>query len=205
MYASADDGFATDMTGADAVVQLPPGHDLAGKDIGLVWDGRWWRPLIQGPSRDPDPRYVGRPSYVATFGFGFPSGKLVVMTEPLTDPQVIKFLAAQKIGRGPCGVFHSHGACPRNVIPTKVLPGFDPKQVPAMFERSGVKNNSPHQQEKGKRMNTKVVVRTPVRCDECGTVSDKMKRCSRCRKAHYCSRACQKSAWKKKHKYECQS
>ncbi|GME40652.1 n-lysine methyltransferase smyd2 [Neofusicoccum parvum] len=34
-------------------------------------------------------------------------------------------------------------------------------------------------------------------CNACGKASDELLRCSRCRKAHYCNKECQKKAWKK--------
>ena len=40
-------------------------------------------------------------------------------------------------------------------------------------------------------------------CETCGIVQDKMKKCSGCRIAHYCSETCQTEAWEPKHKAEC--
>jgi len=39
-------------------------------------------------------------------------------------------------------------------------------------------------------------------CDHCGKVESNLQRCARCKKSQYCSRDCQKSAWKT-HKSEC--
>lgn len=39
-------------------------------------------------------------------------------------------------------------------------------------------------------------------CDKCA-LGYKLFRCSRCKRAHYCSRACQSKAWKRGHKRDC--
>ncbi|OQR99277.1 hypothetical protein ACHHYP_07124 [Achlya hypogyna] len=40
-------------------------------------------------------------------------------------------------------------------------------------------------------------------CDNCHEAPPKLMRCVRCHRAFYCSKACQKEAWKAKHKAEC--
>eukprot|EP00578_Thalassiosira_sp_NH16_P009850 CAMPEP_0181114906 /NCGR_PEP_ID=MMETSP1071-20121207/21152_1 /TAXON_ID=35127 /ORGANISM="Thalassiosira sp., Strain NH16" /LENGTH=547 /DNA_ID=CAMNT_0023199085 /DNA_START=138 /DNA_END=1781 /DNA_ORIENTATION=- len=40
-------------------------------------------------------------------------------------------------------------------------------------------------------------------CDFCGKVESDLKQCSVCKKVQYCSRDCQKKAWKATHKHEC--
>jgi hypothetical protein len=45
----------------------------------------------------------------------------------------------------------------------------------------------------------------PMTCSTCGgapTIGLSLSRCSRCKNAFYCSKTCQKSAWKL-HKYDC--
>ena len=44
--------------------------------------------------------------------------------------------------------------------------------------------------------------RTKMKCSFCGTHSDALKKCSRCRKAQYCGQSCQKEHWKE-HKMTC--
>mmetsp|Transcript_21808 Transcript_21808/g.73391 ORF Transcript_21808/g.73391 Transcript_21808/m.73391 type:complete len:613 (-) Transcript_21808:143-1981(-) len=43
-----------------------------------------------------------------------------------------------------------------------------------------------------------------VVCRGCGTASLDLKLCQRCRKAAYCSPACQRADWKQRHKHECE-
>ena len=42
-------------------------------------------------------------------------------------------------------------------------------------------------------------------CNFCGKIESDMKQCSVCKRASYCSRDCQKKAWKAGHKNECVS
>jgi len=41
-----------------------------------------------------------------------------------------------------------------------------------------------------------------IKCENCGLYGEKLKKCSGCLKAHYCSDLCQKEDWKR-HKKEC--
>ena len=43
-----------------------------------------------------------------------------------------------------------------------------------------------------------------LRCQGCGSLSEDLKKCSRCKKVSYCSRECQKGHWKV-HKKQCNS
>jgi hypothetical protein len=58
-------------------------------------------------------------------------------------------------------------------------------------------------QEKMQNNNTNIDS-TANTCDLCGVESQALKRCSRCKTAHYCGAECQKNAWTR-HKLECRT
>ena len=49
----------------------------------------------------------------------------------------------------------------------------------------------------------KVASQNGATCDECGKTELELKKCAQCKRKQYCSRACQRDAWKKGHKEEC--
>lgn len=45
--------------------------------------------------------------------------------------------------------------------------------------------------------------RAPAKCDHCGQQFERLQRCSRCKAAFYCSKACSTAAWRAGHKQAC--